>query len=87
MLGRLLRCVDAFCTSENSREASGDAGKGNDMSTHSVRNAVLVAAIAGLATAVRHELEVVRDLRHRPSRPPRIGETALGEPGEVLWYC
>ena len=49
---------------------------------HSVRNAVLVAALAGLATAVRRERPLTRT-RH----VPRIGETALGEPGEVLWYC
>lgn len=49
---------------------------------HSIRNAVFVAAIAGLASALRrdHGTTEVR-------RPPRIGETALGEPGEVLWYC
>lgn len=49
---------------------------------HSIRNAVLVAALAGIATAVARE----RD-HGRVNRPPRIGETALGEPGEVLWYC
>jgi len=47
---------------------------------HSIRNAVLVAALAGIATALRRERDTDR-------RPPRIGETALGEPGEVLWYC
>lgn len=49
---------------------------------HSIRTAVLVAALAGLATAIRREREPGRD-----RRPPRIGESALGEPGEVLWYC
>ena len=48
---------------------------------HSVRNAMLVAAIAGLATAVRQRTA------QRPGYVPRIGETGLGEPGEVLWYC
>lgn len=47
---------------------------------HSIRNAMLVAALAGLASAVRRE-------HSREMVPPRIGETALGEPGEVLWYC
>lgn len=49
---------------------------------HSLRNAVLVAALAGLATAIRRESDTTR-----VARPPRIGETNLGEPGEVLWYC
>lgn len=49
---------------------------------HSLRNAVLVAALAGLATALRREVEAARDVR-----PVRMGETPLGEPGEVLWYC
>ena len=49
---------------------------------HSIRNAMLVAALAGLASAVRRELD-----HGRTPQPPRIGETALGEPGEVLWYC
>lgn len=44
---------------------------------HSVRNAVLLAAIAGLASAFRREMAA-------PRHVPRIGETALGEPGEVL---
>ena len=44
--------------------------------------AVLAAAVAGFATAARHERWFHREL-HRP----RIGETGLGEPGEVLWYC
>ncbi len=49
---------------------------------HSIRNAMLVAALAGLASAVRRELD-----HGRMHQPPRIGETALGEPGAVLWYC
>lgn len=49
---------------------------------HSLRNAVLVAALAGLATAIRRESDTTR-----VARPPRIGETNPGEPGEVLWYC
>ena len=53
---------------------------------HSLRNAVLVAALAGIATAVRRERDVL-DFSSRFNRPPQIGETALGEPGEVLWYC
>lgn len=49
---------------------------------HSVRNAMLVAALAGLATIARRDRDAIRD-----HRPIRIGETGLGEPGEVLWYC
>lgn len=49
---------------------------------HSVRNAVLIAALAGLATAARRERPLAR-----AGYVPRIGETGLGEPGEVLWYC
>ena len=40
---------------------------------HSIRNAMLVAALAGLASAVRRELD-----HGRIHQPPRIGETALG---------
>ena len=61
----------------------GDAMSLESLRDHSVRNAVLVAALAGLATAVRRD----RDRATRAGHPPRIGETALGEPGEVLWYC
>ncbi|MFN8051683.1 MAG: hypothetical protein U0Q22_09620 [Acidimicrobiales bacterium] len=49
---------------------------------HSVRNAMLMAALAGLATAFRRDWA-----SERVHHVPRIGETALGEPGEVLWYC
>ena len=49
---------------------------------HSIRNAMLAAALAGLASAVRRELD-----HGRIPQPPRIGEHALGEPGEVPWYC
>ena len=52
------------------------------MGQHRMRTTtLLVAAIAGLATAVR------RGGTQRMPHVPRIGETALGEPGEVLWYC
>lgn len=54
---------------------------------HTLRSAMLLAALAGVATALRWERTSGRSLVITPNRAPRIGETALGEPGEVLWFC
>lgn len=54
---------------------------------HTLRSAMLIAALAGVATAMRRERTPGRPLILPRTRAPRIGETALGEPGEVLWFC
>lgn len=54
---------------------------------HILRSAMLITALAGVAGALRRERASGRPLVIPQSRVPRIGETALGEPGEVLWFC
>lgn len=55
---------------------------------HSVRNAVLVAALAGLTAAVRRERTSTHSAAPTPQRRAlRIGRIGPVDTDEVLWYC